>query len=147
MTWLKTQLGSGFDIQLKYDRGVVVDGGTIGLDDDYDLTPALARFFALNEHLIPQKLERLEHVLDNYRDHHSQEFQAKAEVLSYRFLAFVYNQPRDPAGLAESSIAAERDLRVRQLMVGSEPIFEITYERLAVVTTSEAATWWYIFWV
>jgi hypothetical protein len=32
-------------------------------------------------------------------------------------------------------------------MVASEAIFKITYERLAVVAKSQAATWWYIFWV
>lgn len=141
------QLGSGLQVQLKYDRGVLADGSVIGLDDDYDLTPALARFFALNERLIPHRLEELEKVLETYRHDHMQQFKTKADVLSYRFLAFVYNQPRDPIGLAESSIESERDLRVRQLMVGSEAIFEITYERLAAVTTTEAATWWYIFWV
>jgi hypothetical protein len=31
-------------------------------------------------------------------------------------------------------------------MVGSEAVFEAAYERLAAVSTSEAATWWYIFW-
>lgn len=141
------QLGSGFDVQLKYDRSVVVDGSPIGLSDDYDLTPSLARFLALNQRTIPQKLERLQDVLEIYRHHQRKEFKAKADTLSYRFLAFVYNQPRDPAGLAESSIEVEKDLRMRQLMVGSEAIFEITYERLAAVTNSEAATWWYLFWV
>jgi len=67
-------------------------------------------------------------------------------VLTYRFLTYVYDQPRDPTGLAKSSIEFERDLRVRQLMVGSEAVFETAYERLAAVSTSQVATWWYIFW-
>ena len=141
------QLGSGFDVRLKYDRDVIVDGSPIGLVDDYELTPSLARFLALNQRIIPPKLEQLERVLETYRHHQTEEFRAKADTLSYRFLAFVYNQPRDPIGLAESSIETERDLRVRQLMVGSEAIFEITYERLSAVTSTEAATWWYLFWV
>ena len=147
MVWQHIQLGSGLDIELTYNRGVHVDGGVFGLDDDYDLTPSLAQFLALNQDLISKRLAHIEAVVDNYRKHHKAECQWKADVLSYRFLSFVYNQPRDPDGLAESSIATERDLRVRQVMVGSDAIFQVTYERLATVATTEAATWWYIFWV
>lgn len=146
MIWQNLQLGSGMNIELTYDRGVQVDGGVFGLDDNYDLTPSLARFLTLNRDLILKRLAYIESVIDSYRKHYKTECRLKADVLSYRFLPFVYNQPRDPDGLAGSSIASERDLRVRQLMVGNEAIFKATYERLAAVATSEAATWWYIFW-
>lgn len=145
--WRDLQLGSGLDIELIYDRDVQVDGGVFGLDDDYNLTPSLARFLALNQTLISGKLADIEAVIHSYRKHRKAECRMKEDVLSYRFLSFVYNQPRSPDGLAESSIASERDPRVRQLMVGSETIFKATYERLAVVATTPATTWWYIFWV
>jgi len=145
--WQDLQLGSGLDIELTYDRDVQVDGGVFGLDDDYDLTPSLARFLTLNQHLISARLPDIEAAIDKYRKHHKAECRWKEGVLSYRFLSFVYNQPRGPDGLAESSIASERDLRVRQKLLGSEAIFKVTYERLATVATSPAATWWYIFWV
>lgn len=147
MVWQDLQFGSGLDVELTYAHGVRVDGGVIGLDDDYDLNPALARFLALNESLIPDRLVYVESALFDYRRQRKKECSMKADVLSYRFLSFVYNKPRDPIGLAESSIALERDLRVRQLMVGSEAIFEAAYKRLSTVGTSEVATWWYIFWV
>jgi hypothetical protein len=115
MMWQDLQLGSGLDIELIYDRDVQVDGGVFGLDDDYDLTPSLARFLALNQTLIPGKLADIEAVIHSYRKHHKTECRMKEDVLSYRFLSFVYNQPRSPDGLAESSIASERDPRVRQL--------------------------------
>jgi len=134
------------DIELTYDRGVQVDGGVFGLDDDYDLTPSLARFFALNRDLIPGGIAHIEAVINNYRKHHKTECRSKADVLSYHFLSSVYNQPRDPDGLAESSIASERDGKVRQKLLESGSIFEATYERLAGVSTCEAATWWYLFW-
>lgn len=145
--WHDIQLGSGLDVELIYDRHVRVGGEVIGLQDDYHLTSSLARFLDLNQSLISKRLGHIEVIIDNYREHHRRECRMKAGVLSYRFLSFVYNQPRNPNGLAESSIASERDLRVRQLMVGSEAVFEITYKRLAAVNTSQAATWWYIFWV
>jgi hypothetical protein len=147
MIWQDLQLGSGLDVELTYDRGVQVDGGVFGLNDNYELSSSLARFLALNRDLIPDRLGHIEAVIDDYREHQKAECRWKAEVLSYRFLSFVYNQPRDPSGLAESSIASERDLRVRQMMVDAEPIFRATYERLAAVAKSEASTWWYLFWV
>lgn len=140
-------LGSGFSVAITYARSVVVDGGAIGLTDDYDLTPPLARFLTLNEELVPAPLTLLEDVLARYRHAQRADAAAKAETLSYRFLAFVYNRPREPTGLAESSIAYERDARVRALMLGSEDVFRIAYERLSAVAASPLATWWYIFWV
>ncbi|KAJ7783745.1 hypothetical protein DFH07DRAFT_788969 [Mycena maculata] len=140
------QLGSGFEIELNYAKDVKVDGDVIGLNDDYDLTPDLARFIALNQDLIPRRLEHIEETLANYRRHHRKECRWKYHVLTYRFLTHVYDRPRDSTGLAESSIRFERDLRVRQLMVGNEAVFRTAYERLEGVSRTPAATWWYLFW-
>lgn len=140
-------MGSGFDVELVYTKDVKVDGTVIGLNDDYDLTQPLARFLALNEYLIPGPLSLLEGVMLRYRQHCMKECAWKANTLTYRFLALVYNRPREPDGLAQSSIERERDLRVRQLMLGSEVAFDMSYRRLSAVATSEIATWWYIFWV
>lgn len=139
--------GSGFEVELRYAKGISVDGSIIGLNDDYDLTTPLARFLVLNEEIIKQPLGHLEGVLARYRHHNMKECLSKAETLTYRFLTHVYETIREPEGLAQSSIEFERDLRVRQLMVGSEMVFEASYARWSAVTTSELATWWYIFWV
>jgi hypothetical protein len=146
LLWDEVELGSGFKIQLKYDRKVVLDGDLIGLTEDFELTSPLAHFLALNEDLIFTRLGKIESLIAAYRRHHKKECQYKAQVLSYRFLSHVYDQPRSPTGLAQSSIEFERDLRVRQLMVGNEAVFEAAYSRLCAVSTSETATWWYIFW-
>lgn len=147
LVWQGLQLGSGFEVELTYARGVRVVGDVIGLNDHYEFTPALAHFLALNRDLISQHLPSVQEKIADYRRHYRREYQTKARVLTYRFLSFVYDRPRDPTGLAESSIQFERDMRVRQLMVGSEAVFEAAYDRLAAVTISEATTWWYIFWV
>ncbi|KAH9178928.1 hypothetical protein EDB89DRAFT_2172217 [Lactarius sanguifluus] len=47
LIWDGLQLGSGFDVKITYDKRINVDGGVIGINDDYDLTPALARFLRL----------------------------------------------------------------------------------------------------
>jgi hypothetical protein len=110
------------------------------------LTPPLAKFLALNQDLVLERVRDIEAIIVGYRHHHRKECRAKARILTYRFLSFVYDRPRDPTGLAESSIEFERDMRVRQLMVGNEAVFEAVYQRLSAVSSSELATWWYIFW-
>ncbi|KAF5390251.1 hypothetical protein D9757_002979 [Collybiopsis confluens] len=146
LLWDKMQMGSGFEINLAYDKKVVQEGDLIGLTADFELSPPLARFLALNKDLIASRLGTIEASISAYRQHHQKESRHKAEVLSYRFLSHVYEQPRSANGLAHSSFEHEHDLRVRQLMAGNEVAFKTAYARLSAVSTSEAATWWYIFW-
>ncbi|KAG7099182.1 hypothetical protein E1B28_001051 [Marasmius oreades] len=146
LVWQGVQLGSGFTVKLKYPRGIILDGEAIGLTDDFDLTTLLARFLTSNHPLIHTRLRHLESVLSDYRHHHRKECQYKAQVLSYKFLSHVYDLPRDPTVMVGSSIDYERDPRVRQLIAGSEAIFDTAYMRFLSVSRSEAATWWYVFW-
>ncbi|KAF8961003.1 hypothetical protein BDZ97DRAFT_1830853 [Flammula alnicola] len=146
LTWQGLHLGSGFDIRLKYARDVKLPSEVIGLNEDFDLTSSLARFLEINKQLIDEDLFVIEEKLSQYRRHHRKEFRWKSRVLTYRFLSFVYDRPRDPDGLAQSSIEFERDSRVCHLMAKSDAVFKSAYTRLATVSTSEAATWWYIFW-
>lgn len=136
LTYEQLDLGSGFDIELTYAKGVVVDGSIIGLNDDYDLTTPLARFLALNEDLIVDPLARIETILSRYRHHERRECRQKAEALSYRFLSAVYDRPQEPAGVTESSIEFERDPRVRKLVLESENAIKIAYDRLVAVVTN-----------
>lgn len=119
----------------------------IGLNDDWDLTIPLARFLRMNQRLIPERLSHIEGIIQSYRKHCLDETQAKSNVLTYRFFTNVYDMPRDPTRLGESSITHEKDIRVRQLMLGCENALQTTYDRLSAVAETEAATWWYIFWV
>jgi hypothetical protein len=147
LIWEGLQLGSGFDVEIVYEKHVKIDGGSIGINDEYDLTPTLARFLSQNHALIHSRVSGIEALLAGYRQFCQRECRAKTEALTYGFLPRVYDHPRDPEGLAQDSIKYERDLRVRQLLVGNEAAFRITYERLAAVSTTELAAWWYIFWV
>jgi hypothetical protein len=147
LVWKGLQLGSGFDVEITFDKHVRIDGASIGINDKYDLTPTLARFFAQNHALVHSRMGGIEALLAGYRQFCRQECDKKADVLSYGFLSRVFDRPRDPEGLARDAIKHEHDLRVRQLLVSNEEAFRITYERLAAVSTTELATWWYIFWV
>lgn len=146
LVWQGVPLGSGFDVELCYTKEIILAGDAIGLNHGHDLTAALAQFLKTNQTLISERLRSVEETLSSYRRHYRQECRRKRDVLSYQFLYHVYDQPRSPGGLAESSIQAEHDPRVHRLMVDNKAIFETAYERLTRVTISEAATWWYIFW-
>ncbi|KAJ3516260.1 hypothetical protein NLJ89_g1239 [Agrocybe chaxingu] len=146
LIWKGLPLGSGFTVELRYSKKVKVSGEVIGLNEDYDLTSSLARFLEINRELVDQGLRSIEGKLSEYRQHHRKECRWKSRVLTYRFLTSVYDKPRDPDTIAQSCLDLERDTRVCQLMSRSEPVFRSAYDRLAAVSTSEAATWWYIFW-
>ena len=81
------------------------------------------------------------------RRHYAQLFKKKADTLSYQFLMRVHNCPQDPAALAKAVAEQEPDIRVRQLLAGCDIVFQTTYERLAAVSSTQVAAWWYIFWV
>lgn len=144
LMWRKLPLGSGFDVELVYGKKLRLKGNIIGLNDDFDLTPSLAHFLALNQDLISARLGHIEGALSDYRQHHWRESHWKSQVLSYQFLSHVYDRPQDPSNSFE---ADEHDLRVRQLLAGSEDVFEAAYQRFSTVSATETAAWWYIFWV
>jgi len=147
LKWQGLQLGSGFDICLKYSRSLTLSGEVIGLNEDCDLTPSLARFLEINRELVDGSLFTVEEKISHYRRHHKNECLWKSQVMTYKFLTFVYDQPRDPDGLAQSLLEFEKDSRVQELMLANYEVFKSAYIRLAAVSGSEAATWWYIFWV
>lgn len=142
-----TEVDSGFDIELVYSKEITLKGDGLGLEDDWELTPSIAAFLSMNRKLIAKRLHLVEHVIQDYRDHHYREARAKAEVLSYRFLTSVYDKPQEPGQLGKRLTHEERDLRVRQLITSNEAACRAAFERIMCVTTSHVATWWYIFWV
>lgn len=141
------ELGSGFEVELSYSKKVNVDGDVVGIDQEWNLTPQLARFLALNQRQISQRLPIVEKAIQDYRDRCYQECYNKAEVLSYQFLVTAYNRVQVPESLVDYVTKSERDLRVRQTMLGSEVGLRAGYERHKYVSSTEAAAWWYIFWV
>ncbi|KAH9486975.1 hypothetical protein JR316_0001041 [Psilocybe cubensis] len=146
LLWKGLQLGSGFSVKLKYSKTVTVSSDILGLTEDFDLTPTLARFLQINRELIDEGLFEIEETLSHYRLYHRQECQRKRRIMTYRFLTFVYDHPRDPDGLIASLCEIEGDRRIQDLMVKSEPAFRAAYTRLEAVRSSELSTWWYIFW-
>ncbi|KAF8922598.1 hypothetical protein CPB85DRAFT_1467779 [Mucidula mucida] len=146
LEWDGYQFGSGFEVVLSYAKKLDLDGSVIGLTNDFDLTTPMARFLGLNRKLISSRLGDVELALSHYRQHHRQECHSKIDALTYRFMAHVFDNPQEPKGLTESSMNRERDPRVQTLMSGSEEVFSAAYARFCAASSSETATWWYIFW-
>lgn len=134
-------------MQLTYTRDVQVDGGVIGLSDDFDLTPLLARFMTLNRVLINDRLPQVESVMRGYRRQMRRNARAKCDTLTYDFLSTIYGSPKDPHHLSKALAAQEKDLRVRQTFVQCEDALRAANERMLAVGRSEATTWWYLYWV
>ncbi|CAK5280520.1 unnamed protein product [Mycena citricolor] len=139
------QLGSGFELELNYSKRVKVGRDVIGLNDDYEMTPDLARFFSLNRTLIPSRVGYIDETIHRYRLFHQRQCKAKRHELSYRFLLDVYDHPRELDRLLECSMR-ERDLRVRQLVAANHAAFETAYTRMQAISESPVRTWWYLLW-
>lgn len=147
LSWAGYDFGSGFNVELSYSKSVIVNGDIIGLDDDWQLTPQLARFLALNSTQISQRLPIVEQAISDYRKHCAQECYAKNDVLSYQFLMYAYNTVQNQGELVKNVVKEEKDLRVRDLIVTNEFALRAAHERYEAASVSEATAWWYIFWV
>lgn len=147
LEWRGLQLGSGFEVELKYSKSVKVTGEVIGLNEDFDLNSLLARFLELNRELIEKSLYELQEKLSHYRRHHQEECRWKSAVLTYRFMTFIYDHPRLPDECTRSSLQTETDSRVKKCVGNNQAVFRSAYDRLTAVSQSQAVTWWYIFWV
>jgi hypothetical protein len=144
-------LGSGFEIRIKYSSKVTVDGSVIGLSTEFVLTPMLATFFALNEHLIRSNLQQLSDALRRCREHLRLEAMSKRDVLSYLFLSEIYEVPASPQDLVGRVKALERDITgtVTEMLQDGLQQGALTGvdERMKYVTRSSVTVWWYLFWV
>ncbi|QRW03458.1 hypothetical protein RhiLY_02457 [Ceratobasidium sp. AG-Ba] len=146
LEWKNWSLASGFEVSLHYARHVILDGTVIGLNDAVDLTPQLARFFLLNKRLVDAKISEYLECLRTYRARAHREASSKAATLSYDFLDTVYSHPASPEVVARILVDEEQDVRVRELVVGYEDVFQAMYQRMEYVGKGKISAWWYIFW-
>lgn len=145
LVWKGMSLGSGFKVELHYGKRVKVEGEVIGLGDDFELTSPLARFLSLNRDNVMSRIHNLTKTVDDYRLHHRIECERKAKVLTYGFLTRIYDCPQHPCDLVTD--IKEPDPRVQNLLAGCEVSLRAAYDRFEAVSSSQAATWWHLFWV
>lgn len=145
-SWKGLQLGSGFHVELCYAPYVVVHAPVIGLDDDFSVSPLLARFLLQNQDIVSRNSPKIEGALESYRRHLRRMSRWKQDVLTYSFLTTVYFRPSDATAIAREVEPTEKDLRVREMILSKEDALAATYERVRAVSRTALATWWYLFW-
>lgn len=145
-SWKGLQLGSGFHVELRYAPYVVVHAPVIGLDDDFNVSPLLARFLLRNQDIVSRNSPKIEGALESYRRHLRKMSRWKQDVLTYSFLTTVYFRPSDATAIAREVEPTEKDLRVREMILSKEDALASTYERVRAVSRTALATWWYLFW-
>ena len=131
---------------MRYSGEILLDGSIIGLDNDFTMTPQLARFLLFNRLLISERSSFITETLQNYRLHMRRMAQWKRDVLSYRFLTEVYTQPMDSDSICDVVRAIEVDPRVQHVAESRRDAFDATHERLKAVSRSPATTWWFLLW-
>jgi hypothetical protein len=145
--WKDLPLGSGFDVEMTYTKEIHLDGDAIGLDDEMEMTPTLAKFLHLNRDLVQARLELIQEGIAEYRTHSRREAEWKQRTLSYEFLTQVYNWPLKHIEVIKAVENYESDLRVRDLFAASEDSLQLASQRMQVTGRSEITVWWYLFWV
>ena len=144
--WKDTPLGSGFEIQLSYTKDIHLDADAIGIEDDMEISPILAKFLHLNRDLVEARLDLLLEGLEEYRREMRRQNKRKRTALSYQFLTRVYNWPARPAEVVKAVEQHESDLRVRDLFAANGGALQMASERMDAVCRSEITIWWYLFW-
>lgn len=145
--WEGVNLGSGFDISLRYARNTTLDCSIIGLNTELGLTPQLARFLLLNKSALQAGISEYSRHIGTYRAHAHREATKKATTLSYEFLSNVFDCPACPEDITRVIADHEPDVRVRDLTLSYENAFLAMDERMQYVSQSPVAAWWFIFWV
>lgn len=145
--WNNLALGSGFDIRLTYSKKVQLDGTAIGLDDDFDMNPTLAKFLSFNRHLIQSRSTELSLCLQDYRRDSRKEMETKHKVLSYKFLTMVYNWPSPAKDVTSAVEENESDENVKLLFSTNQSSLDVANQRMEATGRSEVTVWWYLFWV
>lgn len=148
LPWQGLELGSGFDVRIKYDKNVYAGADHIGLMTDFALNGRLADFLERNAELIDDKLPIILAVLDDYQSTLAYERSRKAKTMSYDFLRSVYDKL--PMTLKEMEYRlreGEANHQLQTLVADHPDAFRAVQERLHAIFRSRATCLWYLFWV
>jgi hypothetical protein len=138
-------LASGFQVRLDYSKDVHVDGSVIGLENDFDLTPSLAKFLMANKTAVDQGIQQFSKALDAYRSQLREEMELKEEVMGYNFLTALYDNPMEFDEVLEKSGTCGK--HVYEVLKDERESLTVALERLRDVSRDDVCTWWYLFWV
>lgn len=143
-----SNLGSGFEVRLRYAKNVAADCNTIGLTDDFELTDKLAAFLRVNSTRIEARLPGVIARLERYRQAARKEVVLKERVMTYGFLRDVYGswKPKEALGRVLEQ-ECEGSKTGPSIVRDYRHVFVSLDERMRAVGRSPACGLWYLFWV
>lgn len=147
MLWKGHQLGSGFDIRIRYAKNVFADAAHIGLTDELTLNNRLSTFLERNGDTIDDRLPGVLSLIEDYGQSTRYEMDRKAEIMSYGFLRDIYDKL--PFTLKETEFRlqeTEVNSQLQALVQDHTPVFKSVQERLHTIFRSRATCLWYLFW-
>ncbi|CAG8623522.1 8765_t:CDS:2 [Cetraspora pellucida] len=154
-TWNNHNMNSGFEVTIMYtnafhsstDHERTVGHDIIGITHDFQMTPQLERLFTDNYKVVSQGLERIQSIMQQYRNYYKDEAIQKEETLTYGFFINIYNNPSIPLEtLPTLLMTTETNPQIQEIPVTDYPTLVYLYERMRVVNLSRAHQWWYLFW-
>jgi len=147
LPWKGHDLASGFEVRLKYAKGVFAESSEIGLADDFEVTGRLAEFLSRNERVVKERLPGAMTLLDDYRSGMAREVEGKREVMGYSFLKEVYETPMRVGELERVLEKGGGDGKIRWLARDFRRELKVAEERRKVIFGSKANALWFLFWV
>lgn len=148
LPWKGLELGSGFDVRIKYGKDVFAGAAHLGLTDDFALSDRLAAFLERNADLIDDGLPAILAILDDYQSTLTYEARRKVETMSYGFLRDVFDKlPMTVKEMEYRLREGEANDRLQTLVADHPDAFRAVQERLHAIFRSRATCLWYLFWV
>ena len=122
-----------------------LDGKAYGIEDDYLLTPVVARLLKLNRPLIESRISPLKEFLSYHQKHYAEQARRKEGTLSYSFLLNICGEEGLSSKALEAELhSTEQNENVRHLLDLYPAAVMATQERLICVNRSRITQRWFL---
>ncbi|KAA1098537.1 hypothetical protein PGT21_036306 [Puccinia graminis f. sp. tritici] len=162
--WQGYNFNSGFQVSIQYKDGQSIksNGSTIsrihhtrlprslGLRDDFKVTPILAKLFQDNHSIINTTLEKVERALGSHRSYFSRQAAWKQNRMSFSFLeVFFQGQNHISSNALRSKLEShlllnEVDQQLRRLPQICRGSLQVMEERMERINKSKLNQWWFV---
>ncbi|KAH9812839.1 hypothetical protein DFH28DRAFT_395024 [Melampsora americana] len=161
LRWRGYNYNSGFDVTINYCDGQSTkpngfitskinytrNAHSIGLLDDFKVSPDLARIFQDNKHIISTKIGSIQTHLKSRRDYFATQFAWKLNTMSYSFLLnlLIREENVTVASLTQHIKSEEVDSKMRCFPEVCRGSLRAVEDRLQFIHKNKLTRWWYTF--